>query len=89
MTTEDQKKDYELGGKTVKNVCFLNTFGELVGYELVGPRGGILQAIRYPNSNKYYLRNKFGSIVALHGNYTLTDVTGVLRYIDLARPYGV
>jgi len=71
--------EHKLCGKIVKNVCYLNMFDELVSYELVGPRGGVMQAIRYPNSDYYYLRNGNMSICALAGNSTLTDKTGMLN----------
>lgn len=72
-----------LFGKTVKNVCYMNPFGELVSYEISGPRGGIMQAIRYPNSNNFYLRNgKSLFISALSGYSTFTDKTGQLKPIN-------
>ena len=69
-----------LGGKEVKAVCYENTCGELVDYELTGARGAVMQAIKYNNSPNYYLRNGRGNIAALRGNYTLTTRDGFLNY---------
>jgi len=70
----------KLGGKEVKPVCYKNNIGETVDYELIGSRGAVWQVIKHRNSNSYFIRNQNWNIVALKGNYTLSNADGYLNY---------
>lgn len=75
-----------LGGKTVTRISYINDFGEVVSYLLKGPRGAVIEVIRYGDSDQLYMRKRGEdgqslSICSLRGNSTLIDKNGVLNYL--------
>jgi len=70
----------KLGNKEVIPVCYKNEFSEMVEYELHGARNAVHQVVKNTETGNYYIRNaKNLKIVALNGNYTLTNKNGYLE----------